>query len=293
VKSQILGVFFTLHSSLFTLHFSLTRYTPLVTLSQDLALAQRAALAGARLGLDYFRRVQDLRVDFKLDGSFVTEADCRVEETVRSVLLDKRPADASLGEETGEHGSGRRRWILDGIDGTAEFLRGQSCWQTLIALEEDGVLTVASAAVPAQGRIWWAARGEGAYTGEIVNAEIHGVRRIHVRTGSAELATCRLGIVPDYHGLRDVYRAMVDDLVQRAQLTSWEVHPGLLVAAGDLDLAVQLAGKIWDYAAPSLIVQEAGGVFSGSKVEGHPVYGNAVYAANTVVHAAALDLLRA
>ena len=115
-----------------------------MALSDDLILAQHAALAGASLGLEYFQRVKDLRIDYKTDGSYVTEADCCVEETVRSILLAERPNDACLGEETGEHGSGRRRWILDGIDGTAEFLRGESSWQTLIALEEDGTSDAAA-----------------------------------------------------------------------------------------------------------------------------------------------------
>jgi histidinol-phosphatase len=65
-----------------------------------------------------------------------------------------------------------------------------------------------------------------------------------------------------------------------------------MVAAGEMDVAVQLAGKIWDYAAPSLIVQEAGGVFSGGRGEGHPVYGHAIYAATPALHAEALGLLR-
>jgi histidinol-phosphatase len=262
-----------------------------VTPSQDLSLAHRAGLAGAALGLEYFRQVKDLRIDYKADGSYVTEADCRVEETVRSILLSERPNDACLGEETGEHGASRRRWILDGIDGTAEFLRGEPSWQTLIALEESGSITVAIAAVPAHGQIWWAVRGEGAYVGEIENQKLRNCRRVHVTEGSLGLEQGRLGIVPDYKRVSPAYQAVVDKIVRQAHLTSWQVHPGLLVAGGALDLAVQLAGKIWDYAALSLIVQEAGGAFSGSDGKGHPVHGNAVYASNPAIHSAALELL--
>jgi histidinol-phosphatase len=262
-----------------------------VTLAEDLALAQRAALAGARLGLEYFKRVRELRIDYKSDGSYVTEADCQVEDTVRSILLAERPDDSCLGEETGEHGNGRRRWILDGIDGTAVFLLGERSWQTLIALEEDGQVTVAIAAVPAQCKVCWAALGGGAHTADIENGQIERPRRIRVEPAPAALEGCRLGIVPDYDQLANVYRAMVDDIVGRARLTKWDVHAGLMVATGELDLAIQLAGKIWDYAAPSLIVREAGGVFSGSDGMGHPVHGNAVYARNPAIHAAAIELL--
>jgi histidinol-phosphatase len=262
-----------------------------VTPSQDLELAQRAALAGADLALQYFQRVEDLRIDYKADGSYVTEADCRVEQMVRSILVSERPEGASLGEETGEHGASRRRWILDGIDGTAEFLRGESSWQTLIALEENGSITVAIAAVPAHGQVWWAVKGQGAYVGEIESQQLRNGRRVQVADRHPDLEQGRLGIVPDYQRLSSAYQAVVDDIVRRAQLTPWRVHPGLLVANGELHLAVQLAGKVWDYAAPSLIVQEAGGVFSGSDRKGHPVHGNAVYASNRAIHAAALELL--
>jgi histidinol-phosphatase len=263
-----------------------------VTVSQDLELAQRAALAGAQLGLQFFRRVRELHVDYKSDGSYVTEADCQVEATVRSILLAERPDDASLGEETGQYGESRRRWILDGIDGTAVFLRGDSSWQTLIALEEDGLVTVALAAVPAHGKVWWASRGEGAYIGDIHNGTLGPGQRIHVDATPRPLGVSRLGIVPEYERLAERYRAMVDPIVERARLTPWDVHAGLLVATGEMDVAVQLAGKIWDYAAPSLIVEEAGGLFSGSDGNGHPVYGNAVYARNAPIHAATLKLLR-
>ena len=258
----------------------------------DLALAQRAALIGARLGLQYFQRVKDLRVDYKSDGSYVTEADCRVEETVRSVLLADRPNDACLGEETGEIGAGPRRWILDGIDGTAVFLRGEPSWQTLIALEEDGVVTVAVASVPAQGKLWWAARGEGAHVGTIHDGQLRDAQSIRVNPEPAGLEGRLIGIVPDYAQLAPGYRAMVDDVLKVTRLTPCAVHAGLLVASGELDVAVQLAGKIWDYAAPSLIVEEAGGAFSGADSDGHPVFGNAVYARNPAIHTAALALLR-
>jgi histidinol-phosphatase len=124
----------------------------------DLELAQRAALAGARLGRSYFARVRALPQELKADGSVVAEADRAVEHEVRRVLMEARPGDAFLGEETGEHGRGRRRWILDGIDGTAVFVTGDRRRQTLIALEEDGEITVGVAVLPARSQMWWARR---------------------------------------------------------------------------------------------------------------------------------------
>lgn len=258
----------------------------------DLALAQRAALAGAALGLRYFQRVTELPVDLKADGSIVTEADRMVEQTVRSILLTERPDDACLGEETGESAPARRRWILDGIDGTAVFVQGDPSWQTLIALEQDGVITVAVCSVPARGRVWWATRGGGTFVGEIEAGQLVRSQQCRVATGVARVSGSRLGVVPYYDSLAAHYRAMVDGLMEAAVNIVWPVHPALQVASGELDVAVQLEGKIWDYAAPSLIVQEAGGVFTGAQGQPHPVFGNAIYAANAELHAEALALLR-
>jgi len=257
----------------------------------DLALAQRAALVSAPMALGFFQHVRELQIEYKSDGSYVTDADRQVEGTVRSILLSERPNDACLGEETGESGNSQRRWILDGIDGTAVFLRGDTSWQTLIALEDDSLVTVAIASVPALGKVWWAVRDGGAYVGEIHEDRLLNPQPLHVERAPATVEGCRAGVVPAYESLAPMYRAMVDDLLASARLTPWRVHAGLLVATGELDLAVQLAGKIWDYAAPSLIVEEAGGVFSGSDGIGHPVYGNAVYSRDRTIHEAALKLL--
>ncbi|MFN0073390.1 MAG: inositol monophosphatase family protein [Chloroflexota bacterium] len=257
----------------------------------DLHLAQRAALAGAVLGMDYFRRVKELPIDLKADGSIVTEADLRVEQLVRSVLLAERPDDACLGEETGQQGTGRRRWILDGIDGTAVFVQAQPSRQTLIALEEDGLITVAIASVPAHGKIWWAERGGGTHVGTIQGQDLVHPRRHQVGAAPTSVEASQLGIVPDYDSLSPTYRAVVDNLVAQARLTKWDVPASLLLASGELDIVVQLAGKVWDFAAPSLIVEEAGGVFSGTDGQAHPVFGNAVYSRNAHLHSAALALL--
>ena len=184
--------------------------------------------------MEYFHRVGDLRIDYKSDGSYVTEADRQVEQTVRDLLLAERPLDACLGEETGERGSGRRRWILDGIDGTAVFLAGGKSWQTLIALEEDGLITVAVASVPAHSKVWWAVRGGGAHVGELQGEQLRSTRRICVNAAPDQLEASRIGIVPDYHLLAPMYRDMVDDLLQITRLTPWAVHAGLLVASGEL-----------------------------------------------------------
>lgn len=259
--------------------------------SGDLDLALAAALSGAELGLRYFAHVRELARDHKLDGSVVTEADLAVEERVRAVLLAARPDDAFLGEETGELGAGRRRWVLDGIDGTLVFVEGDDRWQTLIALEEDGEVTVGVAIVPAQGQVWYAARGLGAWVADVVEGRVTGARRLRVGPPPESLRSARTAVLPPVAMVPERYRGEVDRLVAAVDVAGWRVHGALLVAAGELDLAVQVGGKVWDYAPLSLVVAEAGGVFGGDDGRPHPVTGTGVFAADEGTAEAARGVL--
>jgi len=255
-------------------------------MDSDLRLARDAALAGAAIGLDYFAALTRLARERKPDGSVVTEADRAVETAIRTVLADARPDDAVLGEEAGQTGRGSRRWIVDPIDGTALFVAGDDRWLVLVALEEAGEITVGVAVVPAQGRIWWASRGGGAYTARVAGATVTGARRITVATDRPDtLPGGRLGVIPTGDGLYDTERAMLRPLTRLAPPRHWPAHAALLVAGGEFDLAVQARGQLWDYAATSLIVAEA--------VEpAVPAAGAALFARSAALHEAALRLLR-
>ncbi|MDQ1585566.1 MAG: histidinol-phosphatase, partial [Actinomycetota bacterium] len=99
----------------------------------DLRLAHVLADAADSTTMSRFR-AQDLRVESKPDLTPVTDADRTVEEAIRSTLKRARPRDAVTGEEFGETGHGPRRWVIDPIDGTKNFVRGVPVWATLIAL---------------------------------------------------------------------------------------------------------------------------------------------------------------
>lgn len=254
----------------------------------DLEIAHAAALAGAAEGLRHFAALADLPRELKQDGSVVTAADRAVEDRIREVLAGARPADTVLGEEHGETlGAEGRRWIIDPIDGTHLFVEGDDRWLVLIALEERGEVTVGVAALPAQGQIFWAVRGEGARQAGVVNGRITGEQKITVAGGGpADLASSRLGVVPDWD--RDDVAALIDAADERP----WSLHPGLLVARGDLDVAVQTSGKIWDFAATSLIVTEAGGDYRGLDGRTTPGPGASLYSRSAEIGDAALAVLR-
>ena len=131
-------------------------------LAADLDLALRLADTADRISLGRFRD-RELHVETKPDRSPVTEADLAVERALRETLAVERPQDGILGEEYGTEGDAARQWIIDPIDGTANYLRGVPVWGTLIALAVDGVPSVGVVSSPALGRRWWAATGGGAW----------------------------------------------------------------------------------------------------------------------------------
>jgi histidinol-phosphatase len=256
-------------------------------MDDDLQLALRAARAGAAVGLRHFRALAPLARESKADGSVVTAADRAVEATVREVLAAARPCDAVLGEEGGQTGDGDRRWIVDPIDGTAQFVTGDDRWLVLVALQQEGETVVGVAAVPAQDTVWWAQRGRGAW-----RATLAGAGKVRIRTArdrGESLTGSRLGVVPVDEQVRPAERDMIAGLTAVTTVTAWPTHAALLVAAGELDLAVQTRGELWDFASTALIVEEAGGRYSGL-LDGRrqPGPGPSLFARTAALHTAAL-----
>jgi histidinol-phosphatase len=219
--------------------------------SDDLRLALELADLADEVCHRYFRS-EGLVVETKPDLSPVSRADREAEEAIRRRIERDRPDDGVVGEEFGvTAGTGSRRWILDPIDGTRKFVRGIPVFGALIALEEEGVLTVGVASMPLLGRRWWAARGLGAFADG---------RPIQV-SRVARLADANL-----LHGglegfaLRERGPAMLD-LAARSWATTgygdlW-IH--LLVAEGAAEAAIEPQAAIWDIAPLKVIVEEAGG----------------------------------
>ena len=147
-------------------------------MNDDLRLALSLADVADEITMHHFQSAT-LSVKTKSDRTPVSEADEAVEHRIRDRLERERPDDGILGEEFGARGAATRRWIIDPIDATKNYLRGIPIFATLIAL--DGQIGVVSA--PALGRRWWAARGAGAFCNG---------RAIHVSTIDS-LARVRAG----------------------------------------------------------------------------------------------------
>ncbi|MDE2408872.1 MAG: histidinol-phosphatase [Actinomycetales bacterium] len=224
----------------------------------DLALAHKLADAADQISLARFRAL-DLKVETKPDRSPVTDADQAVEQALKAILATDAPADGIIGEEFGVSGSADRKWIIDPIDGTANYLRGVPVWATLIALSIDQkpVLSVVSA--PALGRRWWAAPGIGAFTRDVDGS----VRQLAV-SGISELEYASLS----YNNLQlwDSFGYLDQLMGMSRQVWRTRAYGDFLsymyLAEGSVDIVAEHDLKIYDIAALVPIVEQAGGKFS-------------------------------
>ena len=248
--------------------------------SDDLAVALRLADAADEITMARFR-ASDLVVDRKPDRSPVTDADTAVEDTVREILAELRPGDDILGEERGGAVGDGRTWILDPIDGTKNFLRGNPVWATLIALVEGGRPVVGVVSAPAFPRRWWASLGDGAWCGE---------RRLRV-SGVSSLADAYLSTTDvRLWEPRENYLALMDACWETRAFGDFWQH--VLVAEGTLDISADPIAYAWDLAAVQVIVTEAGGRFTD--LRGEPRFdGGDGLASNGLLHDAALGVLQA
>lgn len=254
--------------------------------TDDLRLAHIMADAVDAQTMGRFKAV-DLQVDTKPDLTPVSDADRAAEEIIRGNLSRARPRDAVLGEEFGAEGHGPRRWIVDPIDGTKNFVRGVPVWATLIALVDEGVPSVGVVSAPALGRRWWAARGAGAYTGR----SLASATRIQVSEVSslsdASLSYSSLEGWRERGNIREFLELTSDVWRTRAYGDFWSY---MMVAEGAVDLACEPELELYDMAALVPIVTEAGGIFTSLEGEAGPFGGNAL-ASNGRLHQEVLERL--
>ena len=221
----------------------------------DVRLAHVLADSVERVTMTRFK-AEDLKVDTKPDLTPVTDADRDAEELIRSQLKRTRPRDAVQGEEFGTTGHGARRWIIDPIDGTKNYVRGLPVWATLIGLVDGDEPVVGLVSAPALNRRWWAAKGSGAYTGR----NLYSAKRIHVSgvssIGDASLSYASLGGWRDA-GRREEFLQLMDDCWRTRGFGDFWSY--MLVAEGACDLAAEPELAVHDMAALVPIVTEAGG----------------------------------
>jgi histidinol-phosphatase len=229
----------------------------------------------------------DLRVETKPDLTPVTDADRAAEELVRTQLKRTRPRDAVVGEEFDATGRGARRWIIDPIDGTKNFVRGVPVWGTLLALTEDDRVVVGIVSAPALQRRWWAASGTGAWSGRSLSSarrlQVSAVSSIH----DASLSYSEIGEW-EKAGRGEAFLSLTRRVWRsRAFGDFWSY---MLLAEGAVDIAAEPDLALYDMAALVPVIVEAGGRFTSLDGVDGPFGGSAV-ATNGELHETVLRAL--
>jgi myo-inositol-1(or 4)-monophosphatase len=223
-------------------------------LNSDLELAERAARAAGELLLGYYGREPE-GLDWKSsETDLVSDADREAERTIRELLQAERPEDGLLAEEGSQSDGGSgRRWIVDPLDGTINFLYGFPAWAVSIALEDGDGPAVGVVHSPVHRETFSAVRGEGARLGDrpLRVRDPSGLSRALIATGfsyeperRAEQAEVMRRLLPRARDIRRAGSAALD--------LAW-------VAAGRVDAFYERGLKAWDLAAGQLLVEEAGG----------------------------------
>ena len=247
-----------------------------------LETALAAAEAAARSTMAYYRG--EFEVELKEDQTPVTVADREAEDIIRGTLLAAFPDHGFYGEESGRtQADAEYLWLVDPIDGTKSFVGGYGMWSTQIALMHHGELVLGVSSAPAAGEIAWGARGLGAQM-DGRPLQVSGKASLSdasVSTGNLQ----SLARSPQWTGLGRIFAA-----VNRTRGYGDYYHYHRL-AAGQLDAVIESDVNILDIAALSVVVREAGGVFTDLQGRAPGLETTSVLAATPGLHGTLLDML--
>jgi histidinol-phosphatase len=250
-------------------------------LEKELAFANGLADRAAEIALAHFET--EVPTSLKRDGTPVTEVDKAIESMLREAIQSTFPGDAIVGEEEGGTLGDGRTWIVDPIDGTENFIAGVQHWGTLISLAQEGEPVFGLAASPVTAERYEAIRGQG--------AEMNGRPiRVSNTVRLQDALVCHTGI-EDWSG--NPYEAAFQEVLStaRADLEFGDVSGHTLVASGAADVAMEPSMGLWDWAAPKVIVEEAGGKMSGLMGD-PPQHQGGVVTTNGRLHPEVLGLFR-
>ncbi len=252
------------------------------TVSKELEVALAAAREAAEISRGYY--AGNLEVRTKDDRTPVTQADVECEQAIRSRILEAFPEHGFFGEETGSTGTDREfLWLVDPIDGTKGFVREYPFFSTQIALMHNGEIILGVSSGTMMDELAWAEKGRGAWlNGErLAVSDIAAMDRVAVSTGNLK----SLALSPGWNALAEIV-ARADRI--RGYGDFYHYH---LLAAGKIEAVIESDVNILDIAALSIIVTEAGGVFTDMNGAKPGLETRSVLAANPALHAVYLDRL--
>lgn len=238
---------------------------------EELKIARAAAREAGAVALEYQR--QGVSPETKSDASPVTIADKESERLITSMLQDAFPDDGQLGEEGSDvPGISGRRWIVDPIDGTREFVRNSHLWCILIGLEDQGEVVAGVAHFPALDETYWASRGNGAFrNGERIHASSRS------RPDESMMLVNGLALMKGTE-LGEYLMPRLSDWMQNF----WAVRSlggsfdACLLASGRAEVWIEPKVAPWDLAAHKIILEESGCSFFNSRGKSDIYGGNAI-----------------
>lgn len=249
-------------------------------MSPRLAFALDAVFRAGRATLAHFQT--GVKAELKGDDSPVTVADRETERMLRSDIARHFPGEAILGEEEGASGSSEARWVIDPIDGTKSFVCGVPLYGVLLSFEQAQRPIIGIAYFPALDEMVWAERGLGTFWNgrKCFVSSQNDLRRATLLSGSMTSLENRNRL--------EGYLA----LARKAAVSrTWgDAYGHVLIATGRAEIMLDPVVSPWDISACTVIVEEAGGQFTGFDGQAHPT--NEAVASNGLLHAEALDAFR-
>jgi len=251
--------------------------------SEHLHVALRAAKVAAEISRKYY--ASNLRVEIKEDQTPVTQADVECEAAIREIILERFPEHGFYGEEFGRtQRDSEYQWLVDPIDGTKGFVRQYPFFSTQIALMHNGEIVLGVSSGTMMNELAWAEKGLGAFlNGErLAVSDIDDPDRVAVSIGNLKSIASSDG----WPRLGEIV-ARADRI--RGYGDFYHYH---LLAAGKIEVVIESDVNILDIAALSVIVGEAGGVFTDLNGDPPGLETRSVLAANAPLHRHYLDLLK-
>jgi histidinol-phosphatase len=234
---------------------------PLSELGGALEVALAACDAADHISMASFRK--PIAVTTKPDSSFVTAADTAAEVAIRERIAARFPDHGLVGEEYGEQPSGSgRRWFIDPIDGTHNYMRGVPLFATLLGLEIDGQLVVGAVSAPALHRRWFSWQGGGAWAADVARSSWDRDSATPISVSSVDdVAASSLvySSLPSVvaSGLAPGFVDLLGSVWRDRGLGDFYGY--LLVAEGAAEAMVEAELKAWDLAGPRAVLEHAGG----------------------------------
>ncbi len=212
------------------------------------------------ISLASFRRA--IEIQTKPDASFVTAADTAVERAIRERIATRFPDHGLVGEEYGEAPSDSgRRWIIDPIDGTHNYMRGVPVYATLLALEIDGEMAVGVVSAPAMHRRWFSWREGEAWAVETVPGGWDPATATRLSVSAVEDLDATSVVYSSYpsivdSGLAPGFGSLLGKVWRDRGLGDFYGY--MLVAEGAAEVMVESELKLWDLAGPMAVMRHAG-----------------------------------